>query len=382
MHAKVDVAVLGDGPAGAVCALSLAESGARVLLLGERRDSAMPERVGQCLPAQGWTWMRALGLADGFTSGPHLTIVANRAAWAADGIHTMDLIRGAHGGSWLLDRPAFDSLLQSAASARGVVHRKTDTRCRVRPSARGWAFELQSGTDASRFEASFAVDASGRQSALSVRRGAKRQVHDRLVGVVQCFTPANEGDRDRTTLVEAVEGGWWYSCRVGNGRRAAIFFTDSDLLPRGRRRWTAYVSDQLASTVYLRDLLSATGYRRVGRAEVVRANSVQLDRPAGSRWIPAGDAAASYDPLSGHGLIAAMDSGRHAAAALVCGARGEASMLRDFLNTATERYEHYLRELCEHYSAQPRWSGTPFWSRRRRSERTHASSSGTAPSLP
>jgi flavin-dependent dehydrogenase len=98
---------------------------------------------------------------------------------------------------------------------------------------------------------------------------------------------------------------------------------------------------------------------------VVLANSAHLDRPAGVRWVAAGDAAASYDPLCGHGLIAALDSGRHAAAVLTAVARGETTTLRGFLDTTAARYAYYLRELEENYQAQRRWPSSRFWARRR-----------------
>ena len=365
MGTDVDVAVLGDGPAGSVAALSLAQSGARVVLLGSKRGAAAATRTGQCLPAQGWTWMRALGLADAFQAGPHLPIVANRAVWTGDEIEARDLIRGAHGGSWLLDRSAFDTLLRRAAKARGVLHRQASGRIRVEGSPQGWRIEFQTGSEGTRIDASFALDTSGRASALALRHGAKRCVHDRLLGVVTHFTSLEKDDVDQTTLVEAVDIGWWYTCRLAPRQRLAILFTDSDLLPRGWTHRDAFVSYQMNKTRYLRPLLAENGYTRATPPQVVLANSVQLDRPGGSRWLAAGDAAACYDPLSGHGLIAAMDTGRHAAAALVSSARGEASMLRDCLDTAAYRYDRYLHMLRENYTAQPSWSSHRFWARRR-----------------
>lgn len=363
---EVDVVIVGDGPAGSVAALTLAGSGARVLLLGARHGTHAAARTGQCLPAQGWTWMRALGLADAFRAGPHQPIVANRAAWARDEIEATDLIQGAHGHSWLLDRPAFDTLLRDAARARGAWHHQGEGRFQLEASSRGWRIELRDWPGGTRIEASFAIDASGRASVLALRNGARRRVHDRLIGVVVRLASHDDADLDQTTLVEAVEDGWWYTCRLAPGRRVAIFFTDGDLLPGGRAHRAALVADRLKQTRHLSALLAAHGYARAGPPQAALANSVQLDPPAGARWIAAGDAAASYDPLSGQGLIAALDGGRHAAAALAAVANGEAALLRDFLDAAAARYAHYLRELEQNYAAQPRWSSSPFWALRRR----------------
>jgi flavin-dependent dehydrogenase len=363
---EVDVVVLGDGPAGSVAALSLAESGARVLLLGSRRGADAAAQTGQCLPAQGGTWMRALGLTDAFRAGPHLPIVANRAAWARDEIEVMDLIYAAHGHSWLLNRPAFNALLRDAAKARGVLHREAEGRFQLDASFRGWRIELQDGGGVTCINASFAIDASGRASVLALRNGARRRVHDRLIGVVVRFASPDKTDLDQTTLVEAVENGWWYTCRLAPERRVAIFFTDGDLLPGGGAHPAALVTERLKKTKHLSAILAAHGHAQVGPPRVVLANSAHLDRPAGARWIAAGDAAASYDPLCGHGLIAALDSGRHAAAVLTAVARGEATTLRGFLDATAARYAYYLRELEENYQAQRRWPSSRFWARRRR----------------
>ena len=357
-----DVVVLGDGPAGAVAALTLAESGARVVLLGAKRGRAAAAQTGQCLPAQGSTWMRALELAEGFRAGPHLPIVANRSAWSSDRIEAEDLIRGAHGHSWMLDRGAFDALLQGAATSRGAVHVMARGRIEVDALPHGWRFRLQGRRV---IDAGFAIDASGRAAMLALRNGARRVAHDRLVAAVGRF--ASQGDDvDQTTLIEAVAEGWWYSCRLGPRERVVSLFTDGDLLPRGRAHRVAFVAERLSETRHVRQLLAAHGYAPEGPPEVVLANSAQLDRPAGARWIAAGDAAASYDPLCGHGLIAALDSGRHAAAALVALARGDAAMA-GYCDVAAERYRHYQLDLAESYATQPRWQSCPFWARRRAS---------------
>lgn len=353
--------MLGDGPAGAVAALTLAESGARVVLLGARRGGAAA-RTGQCLPAQGSTWMRALGLADAFRAGPHLPLVANRSAWSSGRIESEDLIKGAHGHSWMLDRGAFDALLRATAVERGACHEVARGRIQVDAAPPGWRFAYQSGGPRV-IDAGFAIDASGRASVLALRNGARRRAHDRLVAAVGRFT-SQEDDVDQTTLIEAVPEGWWYSCRLGPRQRVVSLFTDGDLLPRGRVGRVAFVAERLGETRHVGQLLAVHGYTPEGPPELVLANSAQLDRPAGARWIAAGDAAASYDPLCGHGLIAAMDSGRHAAAALIALARGDTAMA-GYCDVAAQRYRQYRRDLAESYAVQPRWKSSPFWVRRR-----------------
>jgi flavin-dependent dehydrogenase len=358
---SVDVVVLGDGPAGCVAALTLAENGARVALLG-RRHRASAAHWGQCLPAQGWTWMRALGLAAAFRTGPHLPIVANRSAWSNDRIETEDLIRGPHGHSWMLDRDAFDRLLRDAAIAKGALHRRLYGRVRLEATD-GWRLRFRDGDRAWVLNADFAIDAGGRAANLALRYGARRRSDDRLVALIGCYD-GQQDDVDQTTLIEAFDQGWWYSCRLGLRRRVVSLFTDGDLLPRAAER-AEFMASRLRAARHLQPLLAAHGYARHAPPKAVLANSTRLERPAGERWLAAGDAAASYDPLCGHGVIAAMDSGRHAAAALIDHAQGDDFALGRHGDLQAERYAWYLRELAESYSAQQRWPTSVFWSRRR-----------------
>ena len=46
---------------------------------------------------------------------------------------------------------------------------------------------------------------------------------------------------------------------------------------------------------------------------VVAAGTAHLDRPVGDGWLAAGDAAASFDPLSSQGILTAVLMGRDAA---------------------------------------------------------------------
>jgi flavin-dependent dehydrogenase len=79
---------------------------------------------------------------------------------------------------------------------------------------------------------------------------------------------------------------------------------------------------------------------------------------AGEGWLAIGDAAAALDPLSSHGIAAALAGGIEAARAIVEG--------------STERYERsidaswtaYVSMRRAFYAAERRWSGTPFWQRR------------------
>ncbi len=94
------------------------------------------------------------------------------------------------------------------------------------------------------------------------------------------------------------------------------------------------------------------------------AESSRLDAIAGEGWFAIGDAAAAYDPLSSHGVAAAMGSGfygGHAVADLLDG-RDEARPA--YLDLMQRAYGAYLDLLRERYAAERRWPEAPFWRRR------------------
>ncbi len=168
--------------------------------------------------------------------------------------------------------------------------------------------------------------------------------------------------REQVLIVEAVEAGWWYTAPVPNDQRVCVFLTDADLLPDAVRTGVGF-SELLAST---RTVGAAIG-GVVRRAEprLVAAGTAWLDPCCGVGWLATGDAAASFDPLSGQGIATALALGKAAG-----GAADE--MLHGANDGATVRYqaEHrrlvteYLARRDTHYRDEWRWSEAPFWRRR------------------
>jgi flavin-dependent dehydrogenase len=144
------------------------------------------------------------------------------------------------------------------------------------------------------------------------------------------------------------------------------FFGDGDLLDRALLRgeigaWRR----RLASTSATRERVDGHGYEPARPLRVLPAESSRLDQIAGEGWIALGDAAAGHDPLSSHGISAAMGAGLyagHAAADLLAG-RPEARLA--YLDLMERNYRAYLELLAAHYARERRWPASPFWRRRR-----------------
>ncbi len=128
------------------------------------------------------------------------------------------------------------------------------------------------------------------------------------------------------------EDGWWYRAPVPDGRTVAMFVTD------------------VASA-------SRRPYRR-RPAAVLDASSFRLDHVAGPGWLAVGDAATALDPLSSHGLGAALFTGMRAADAIATG------KVDDYEDAVDRMWNVYVSRRRELYASERRWPSSPFWSRR------------------
>jgi flavin-dependent dehydrogenase len=157
---------------------------------------------------------------------------------------------------------------------------------------------------------------------------------------------------DATTTVEAAADGWWYTCPLPAGRRVVAVLTDGDLLEPVLRSAPGFDRRARATTHVGRLLAAGLPTEPL----VVAAGTAYLDPPVGARWLAAGDAAASFDPLSSQGILTAILMGREAARHV------------DDPAAHTARYREivaaYERERRAMYRREERWPTAPFWARR------------------
>ncbi len=319
--------MIGGGPAGSAAAATLARDGRSVLLLVDPRP-ARARGVGEGAPPG---LDRAVDDVFGpgtFVPDDHLRSLGNRAAWGGAELLATDFMFNPFGCGWHLDRVAFDGRLLAAAVAAGTT---------VAPAT------------GAPIDAPVVIDATGRRAAHARRHGARHVTGDRLTAVVATY--ADTGD-DATTTVEAAPDGWWYTCPIPAGRRVVAFLTDGDLLDpamrsadgfAARARRTTHISGLLTSGVPTEPL-------------VVPAGTAHLDPPVGPGWLAAGDAAASFDPLSSQGILTAVLMGREAASHLDDPAAHAARY-----GEIVAAYEHERRAM---YRREERWPTAPFWARR------------------
>lgn len=360
---QADVVILGGGPAGSAAANRLAAAGLSAVLL--ERSGYAASRFGEVLAPRAVALLDELGVRNHFLEDGHLPSPGLVSVWGGATLERSSL-SNAYGDGWHLDRSRFDELLARGAAAFGAA-----LYTGVRLGTLGWdarremwSVEFSDGGSARLIHARFLVDATGRVATLASRLGAQRERVDRLVAVAVFYeTPPGADPR---MLVEAAPGGWWYSARLPSNRTVVAHLTDADLIPRGRRQLSTWLSASL------RD--APRTFQRVGGSKgslprIASAASTRLLHVGGQGWLAVGDAAAAFDPLSAIGVTKALDSGVQAAQIIIkyleAGHRHDAlAAIKKYDQLCNRLWNAYLTERKRVYGREQRWPDSVFWRRR------------------
>jgi flavin-dependent dehydrogenase len=335
-----------------------------------RRDGV---RIGETIPPDTRVPLQRLGLWERVLDDGHEPCLGSCSAWGSDIVGYNDFLLNPYGNGWHLDRRRFDALLLAAAETGGaaILRGLSFQRCR-RVTQESLELRLvgRRGGTAS-LTTRFVVDASGSHAAFARNRGARRAVLDRLVFIYGFLDTSTAASLSRLTFIEATEDGWWYAAGLPHGRLAVAFATDPEILKAHRLtepgKWWA----RLMATRTMASRICGSVLRE--DALVVRtAPSALLQPPGEENWLAVGDAAPTYDPLSSQGIHKALTDGIEAAE--VIGAMLTAGRDNTTAYTArvTSVFHEYRRNRNHFYTAEHRWSSSPFWQRRtRRSDLPH-----------
>ncbi len=358
---KVDVALLGGGPAGCATALALARHGVSVALVERSRYREL--RVGETLPPEVRFPLLSLGLWDQFIRDAHCPSPGIRYVWGQADVHQNDSIFNPYGVGWHIDRRRFDAMLARTAEKAGAYLFTGASRTSCSEGRTGdWEISAARGGKQLIFRAKFMVDATGRASVLARRRCARRIFYDRLVGVAVFFSTQAGNPLGDYTFVEAVEDGWWYSALLPNSRVVIAYMTDADLNARGSDRPIQSWGKQLDKTIHIKALINSCVLE--SGPFIFAANSSKLNTLFDGNWLAVGDAAAAFDPLSSQGVCKALESGIRAAQVIRNYFRGDGTALRDYAREMEESFDHYLLMRHKYYGLERRWPHSTFWRRR------------------
>lgn len=267
-----------------------------------------------------------------------------------------DLVWTTFGGTsgacaWHLDRIRFDAWMIQRMQARGVVV-SPGTVEEARDHEGTWRVIVNDDRRRT---------VSSRCLALATGRGAsplRLPIRHHIDNLCLVSGMANPDPVDPDTLiVEATSDGWWYSAPLTNGTLFTGWMTDFSLLGRKRHDEAA-----TASLTHAPVHAGRVGAMRI--TGVIGSATWSLAPAAGPGWIAIGDAALARDPISGDGLVSALQSARDGAEVVTRALNGDRDAWRGAAERAevvARRYEARRRDLYR--TAQARWPSSPFWTR-------------------
>ena len=284
---RVDVAVVGAGPAGSAAALAARRAGASVLLL-DKADFPRDKPCGDGIAADAVDVLTGLGVSgvtDGYPAVERLRLVGPGGAEVA-----RSLPRPAH----TVPRRVFDERLVRAAVAQGAELRRHTVRS-VRPGPDGVTLDDQ-------IRAGVVIGADGAGSVVRRALGHPVNPDGHLAIAIRGYAPAVGAEQlIRTTSARWPAYAW--SFPIGDGS-ANVGYGET---LRGTPLTKAYLLDRLAQ------LLPG------GPATGLRAHHLPLSthRPPPGRGpvLLAGDALSLINPFTGEGIFYAVLSGALAGAA-------------------------------------------------------------------
>ena len=357
-----DVAVLGNGPAGAAACAALGRLGVRPVWV--LPGNAAPPALGETLSVAGIDLMRRLDAGHLLEAPGHRPENVMFSAWGTGQLIERHAIRHPLGAGKVLDRARFnESLGALAASHARALH----TPCTgFSAGAGGWQLML---ADGGQVRARFVIDATGRRAFLGRRLGVLRRL-DSLVAVTATLAGVPRHiEPTPATLIESASSGWWYATLLPGRRVSLMYFTDADLLPFRVRHAPEKLLALLAETRHVSrwlddlalDAPKALSLHACGTAWLVSPASVSCNTPG---WAAVGDAALALDPLSSHGISSALWAAHRVAEGVVQWLDGRHDDLAGYVEAIQHGRQRYLEERRSMYGREKRFPDAIFWRRR------------------
>jgi geranylgeranyl reductase family protein len=314
---KYDVIIVGAGPAGSTAAARLAKSGARVLLLEQKR---MPREklCGEFITPECFPTLRRLGVIDQVIAAGAHKLTELCLCLPNQRVIRMPIAEISDEADWALSlsRARLDQILLQQARQAGAI-------CLEGIAVKRCLFENQKpcGVEAIRlgdgklvsFKAQLIIDASGRNSRLTVNRN-ERVGRGRRLYAMKAHLEGVRGVNDQVELHFFPEGYGGLS-RVENGLVNLCFIASELTLRRAGGNLAEVMRQTIMTSELAREHL--IGARVVGRWYTAGPLSFGKRDLSLSAIIAIGDSAGMIDPFTGTGIQVAMRSGEIAAEAII-----------------------------------------------------------------
>lgn len=354
-----DVCIKGGGPAGSLLAKLLAEKGWNTLLL-EGSDFSRP-RVGETLAAQVPTLLKSLGLEEEFATLATKPSYGIHSAWAEHDFSFRSHILNIAGNTQHVDRREFDTMLfDSAHSCGAEVHKKARVQSTEKQNS-GWKIDWQDEFGKQTSKSCLFIDATGRKSVNKNQSLFTAKQFDKLVGIG--ITPLPFASPSKGLVLKTCEYGWWYLSPLTAETSVVLLMTDLDVAKE----------NDLTNYSTWKRLLPNNEFFGGVKAQLKDKDALQV-KPAQSQivtdihtdgFMAVGDALCSFDPVTGSGVLRALQTAQGLAKWLEENPSITPKSIIPFLDQVAGLYTQYLDQWQRVYSMVTLWPSSPFWNRRR-----------------
>lgn len=336
----------------------LAEKGWKTLLL-EGSDFSRP-RVGETLSAQVPTLLKSLGLEEAFSGVASKPSYGIHSAWAEHDFSFRSHILNIAGNTQHVDRREFDSMLFNDAHSHGAeVHQNARIQ-RAEKLSGGWEIDWQDEFGKHTSKSRILVDATGRKSVNKNQSLFAARQFDQLVGIG--ITPLPFSSPSQGLVLKTCEFGWWYLSPLTTNTSVILLMTDLDIAKENDLKNYAKWKQLLPQGEFFGTVKQQL--KNKGTLQIKPAQSQIVTEVYTDGFMTVGDALCSFDPVTGSGVLRALQTAQGLAKWLDENPNLTSRSVSPFLDQVKGLYSQYLDQWQRVYSMVALWPNSSFWSKR------------------